>query len=302
MVVGLHTEFLSEFNALASYLTVNGIFRIAVPLFLMINGFHFFFAIKENCQWAWLKRISFLYLIWMSFYSYAWIEIPEWSFFAVGQVIISFLIGYWHLWYISSMLGAAFLMMAVKSRSPQFMLLLAGMAFLLGVAIQYAGNYHMLPGTVYDVAFNFHPFHRNAVFFSFPFFCAGYLINKYSIQDFISLRLAFLGLISGCALLIIESYLNFLQPGRDGEFDNYASLALVCPIVFILTLKLHVKGRGKKLSEYSAAIYFIHVFVIHFIFIFVDISGSLLTLIVIFLSIPASMLLVKMNHKLKIIL
>lgn len=76
-----------------------------------------------------------------------------------------FLIGYWHLWYIAGMLGAALLMVFLKNRSPQIMMTLAAMAFVLGVVIQYAGNYHMLSGTVYDAAFNFHPSHRNAVFF-----------------------------------------------------------------------------------------------------------------------------------------
>lgn len=302
MVVGLHTEFLSEFNKLASYLAVNGIFRIAVPLFLMINGFYFFVATEKNCQSAWFKRGAVLYLIWMGFYSYFWIDLPDGGFFAVGQMVSIFLIGYWHLWYISGMLGAALLMVFLKNRSPQLMMTLAAMAFVLGVMIQYAGNYHMLSGTVYDAAFNFHPSHRNAVFFSFPFFCIGYLINKYSIQDCVSLRSAFLGVAVGGLLLMSESYLNFTQPSRDGEFDNYVSLALVCPAIFILTLKLHFEGRGKRLSEYSSAIYFIHVFVIHLVFVFVDISGSLLTLVVIFFSVFASMLLVKVNRKLKIIL
>lgn len=35
MVVGLHAGFLGDFTSLGEYLSVNGIFRIAVPIFLV---------------------------------------------------------------------------------------------------------------------------------------------------------------------------------------------------------------------------------------------------------------------------
>lgn len=37
MVVGLHAGFLNDFSSLGYYITVNGIFRIAVPVFFVIN-------------------------------------------------------------------------------------------------------------------------------------------------------------------------------------------------------------------------------------------------------------------------
>lgn len=44
MVVGLHAGFLGDVDLLGEYLTVNGIFRLAVPTFLVINGFYFFLS------------------------------------------------------------------------------------------------------------------------------------------------------------------------------------------------------------------------------------------------------------------
>ena len=41
-VVFLHMNFLKETYPLMSFLLVNGIFRIAVPVFLVITGFYFF--------------------------------------------------------------------------------------------------------------------------------------------------------------------------------------------------------------------------------------------------------------------
>ena len=37
MVVGLHARFLFETSSLGYHLTVQGIFRLAVPIFLLIN-------------------------------------------------------------------------------------------------------------------------------------------------------------------------------------------------------------------------------------------------------------------------
>ena len=41
MVVAAHARFLSEISPLGEYLTVNGLFRIILPVFLIINGFFF---------------------------------------------------------------------------------------------------------------------------------------------------------------------------------------------------------------------------------------------------------------------
>lgn len=302
MVIGLHTEFLIDFSALSSYLTVNGIFRIAVPIFLIINGFYFYPIVINKSQLAWFKRIAILYFLWMAAYSYFWFYIPEANIFSIAGFIISFIIGYWHLWYISGLIGAAALTFVLRKSNPILVLSLVIVTFLGGVAIQYAGNYHIFQGTIYDQIFNFHPSHRNAMLFSFPFFCAGYLINKYSICKLIELRTAIFWTVVGVILLLVESYLNFSNPSRDGEFDNFASLALICPAIFIATANINIRSYGKELAIYSSALYFIHVFAIHIIFIFAYFSGSLLTLSVIFVSVLMSIFLVEANKRLKLIL
>ena len=41
MIVGLHAGFLKDVNEYVSFLTVEGLFRIAVPLFFIINGYFY---------------------------------------------------------------------------------------------------------------------------------------------------------------------------------------------------------------------------------------------------------------------
>lgn len=50
MVVALHANFLQEYSLLGSYLLVNGLFRVAVPIFLIINGFYFFNVLIQGAQ------------------------------------------------------------------------------------------------------------------------------------------------------------------------------------------------------------------------------------------------------------
>lgn len=48
MVVGLHAGFLSSVTSIGYYLTVNGVFGIAVPIFLLIGGFYFYTAVSKD--------------------------------------------------------------------------------------------------------------------------------------------------------------------------------------------------------------------------------------------------------------
>lgn len=144
MVVALHANFLQEYSLLGSYLLVNGLFRVAVPIFLIINGFYFFNVLIQGAQSTWLKKVFILYAIWMMFYSCFWFSIPEFSFSGIFKLVKDIVIGYWHLWYVSGMLVAAIIVMLLKHRSTTFLTVAILLTFTLGVAIQYLGNYQYI--------------------------------------------------------------------------------------------------------------------------------------------------------------
>jgi surface polysaccharide O-acyltransferase-like enzyme len=302
MIVGLHAGFLREFTSLGEYLTVDGVFRIAVPIFLIINGFYFYPVLIKNNHINWLKRVAILYVVWMVFYSYYWFEVPEFSFVSVAKFIKNIIIGYHHLWYISGMLGAALVLIILRKLSSSILTASILLAFICGVLIQYLGNYHVFEGTIIDTLFNFNWFHRNMLFFSFPFFCIGYLINKHSLQDAISFKVCCILSAFGLLALLGESYVNYYQEGRDGGFDNFLFLILVCPFVFILFMKSNISGSSKSIALYSSAIYFMHAFLLSVFRKYTHFDPTILTLINIIASIFCSYFIIKANTKLKFIL
>ena len=301
MVVGLHAGFLGDFSPLGEYLTVNGIFRIAVPVFLIINGYYFYYVLSKNNQVNWLKRVSILYAFWMVFYSYFWFAIPDFSFIGIAKLIKSIVIGYHHLWYIAGMMGAAIILILFR-KLPSFALSISIIStFFVGVLIQYLGNYHAFEGVI-DKLFNLHWFHRNMLLFSYPFFCIGYLINKHSLHKKVTFKLTAILSSLGLLALLGESYINYHQPSRDGGFDNFLSLILVCPFVFMLFIKSNISSNSKNIALYSSAIYFIHSFILSVFRKFLELEQTHLTIVAILASALVSYFIIKVNKKLKFIL
>ncbi len=299
MVVGLHAKFLADITSAGSYMTVNGIFRIAVPLFLLISGFYFYPVLSNKRTTAWIKRVLYLYTFWMLFYSYIWFKPSELSFISFTIILFT---GYHHLWYLPGMLGAAALVILLKNQSPILMLLIAFIAFTIGVTLQYIDNYRLLHGIELNQWFDYPWLHRNFIFFAYPFFCLGFLIHKLNLHEHTSITTSLILSIAGFMLLITESYSNYIEPTRNGGFDIFASLLVVCPAVFIFFMKLNFRGKSKELALYSAGVYFVHNFFLHAFYKFTNYNGVALTITVILLSIVATFFLIKINGRLRFIL
>jgi surface polysaccharide O-acyltransferase-like enzyme len=302
MVVGIHAGFLGDLSLLGQHLTVNGLFRLAVPIFLIINGYYFFYVMSKDQQFNWLKRISILYIVWMVFYSYFWFSTPDFSLIGFAKFIKQIIIGYHHLWYVSGMIGGALLLMVFSGYSSKILIVSIIFTFLIGVFIQYLGNYHILENTIFYTLFNYNWVHRNMVFFSYPFFCIGYLINKHSLHNKITLKFASGLSILGLIFLFTESYINYHQESSDRGIDNLISLLFVCPFVFISFIKINISGSSKNLALYSSAIYFIHVFVLFFLRKLTELDVTSLTLATILASVFFSYFIIKANERLKFIL
>lgn len=303
MIVGFHAGFLKETSALAEYLTSEGLFRIAVPVFLIINGYYFYAYLNEQKQGIWLKRIFILYCFWMLFYSYSWFSIPDLSLQSIIDLLGTLLIGYHHLWYVSGMFGAALLIILLRNLSTRGLVILVLSTFALGVFIQYAGNYHLFANPAISALSNEHWTHRNFLLFSFPFFTLGYLIYKHKLQEQLSNTMLISMLFIGLSLLITESLFNFYQLPTFTGFDNFLSLAIICPALFLLFSKHTISGASKNIALYASAIYFIHPFVLSVISKLLTLDrGTLLSLSAIVLSFMAAFILIKLNQRLKFIL
>ena len=168
--------------------------------------------------------------------------------------------------------------------------------------MQYIGTYHLLEGNVLDKALTYEFIYRNFLFFAYPFFCFGYLINKHSLHERISFKLISILSAIGLLTLTAESYINYYQYQRDGGIDILLSLIFVCPLIFILFLKLKIPHTSKKIALYSSSIYFIHLFILNLYREYTDFNGTLLTLITILSSVFFSYFIIKINVRFKFIL
>jgi len=301
MVVGIHSGFLSDISALGRYLTTAGLFRIAVPIFFVINGF-FFFSVPPEKIVTWFKRVIILYLFWTLVYIGYWFRAETINLFEIVRVIKTILVGHEHLWYLPAMVGAALVLLPLRKLTTPALLTIALVLYFIGLSIQYLGNYHVVANTSIDKILNSHFVYRNFLFFAFPFFAIGYLLRRTEIYKKFSLASIVGMTIIAVTLLLIENYLDFKFQVASKGFDIFLFLILVCPLVFITALKLDIRGESKTLALYSTGIYFIHPLFISLVKTYADMGGTLLTLVVAILATLAAWLLIKINAKLKFIL
>lgn len=298
MVIGIHTTFVKGF---AGHLLQQGVFRIAVPIFLLISGFYFSAVLEPGKIKKWVWRVLVLYVVWTTFYAYAWwpgFSLSRENLVQIGRATI---LGYLHLWYLSALACAGILLYLTHKWKSTTLLLLVAMTFVAGVAIQYAGNYDLFGGTRIDRYLDRFDAHRNALFLCFPFLCIGYLIHRHSLHKKISLTSAILLLLTGLTLLLTESSLNYFLQGKSVPIDNLLSLILICPALFLFAFHFDLSIDGKTIALYASAIYFIHPLAIDLMHHGVHVNGTLLAFTTAIASVPLAWLVLTANKRVGIL-
>jgi len=288
LVIFIHSRFFIEYNLGISYLTTEGLFRMAVPIFFIINGFYFKYILDNKKIKKWVIRSLILYTVWMLIYA------PLWFYGGIKSIVTSVLIGYHHLWYINSMLFSGILLYLTKKINYKYLIILSFFLFLFGVIFQYLENFHILNKLIYR--------HRNFLFLGFPFFTIGYLIHKKSWLNKISKKQTFILIFLSAILLVIESYVNYHY--AEERIDNLFTLIIICPLIFIFVmgLKIDYSKNSKYLALISTSIYLIHPWVMTFLNFLFKFKPSLLSILTILISILISIFVIKLNDKIKILL
>lgn len=297
MVVAIHTTFLYDISEIASAITVDGIFRIAVPMFLLINGFYFFDCERRKSELTWLYRVTILYIIWMIIYSPFWFDSGPLDLSWVKRFINQVVLGFFHLWYISGMIFAAIFLMTLRRLNTNFILIAIGISFFSGVLIQYIGNYHLFRGTEIDILTNKHWYHRNGLFLAFPFFAIGYLIRKHNIEKRLSIKWTRLIFAIGFICLLFETLMNYHYGTLKEGIDNIISTIIICPALLILFLRYEVLGKSKNLALIASSIYFTHVAVWILGNQYLQLSNTTNTAFVLAVSLLLSLPLIKLNKR-----
>jgi surface polysaccharide O-acyltransferase-like enzyme len=302
MVIGLHTDFLGDISPVGRALTVNGLFRLAVPTFLLISGFYFREAVQRQGAGRWLLRLLTLYAVWSGLYAWFWLLDADGQLQTASRLLISVLVGYWHLWFLPCALGAAVLLLALKRLPGRALLALALALYGIGVLIQYVGSHHLSSHAALDRLASITWVHRNFLLMGFPFFCIGYLLNESRLHERLRpVTVRWVATVS-VVVLLLESWLHHqLSPSPRG-IDSLLALIVACPALFLVAIQSRVDGQSKNLALLAAAVYFIHALFIELLQRQTSANGLSLTLSVMALSALAAPAIVRLHRRLPFLL
>jgi hypothetical protein len=248
MVVGIHAGLPVESQEAVSYLFRNGLFRIAVPIFFIINGFYLTGALASRpSMLIWSRRMLGMYAFWMLLYLPFYFP-EQYTLKAFISLVVAFVFGYFHLWYIISLLMAGWLLYLLRNISPRLLLTAAVALFLIGTAVQYYAAYRevRIPIWIY----------RGPLLLAFPMVVVGYLLRQVALARF--QVAAWMALAGGCALLLLESWLSYGALDGRARMDLMLGLIILCPAVFVLTVSRQGGLNSDHPAKLSSAIYFCH--------------------------------------------
>nr|WP_314497176.1 acyltransferase family protein [uncultured Chryseobacterium sp.] len=288
-VVFLHMNLLKDSYPVLGYILVNGLFRIAVPVFLVITGYYFFHIDQPKKLKKWLFRTFLLYSIWMAVYFSYWKDSEK--------IILTVIFGYHHLWYLIGTFFSGFILYLLRNQSSVLLITTAISLFLLGYAVQVLGNMHYFKDGK-DPVLNMYLLYRNFLFVCFPFLTIGFLINKHHIA-ISKYRNSFLLVILSVSCVIGEAFFNYNEISKEST-DVLFSLVFTCPLIFLYCQSIYIKTTSKILANLSIAIYVVHPLIMKSDF-YTEIQ-SFKILIFLLILIPLSFGLVYLNRKLKYIL
>ena len=290
LVITIHIGPLSATYPLLNWLISQGIARIAVPCFFVINGYYLAKKIDNSkALKKYIRHLLIIYAVWSAFYILLNIDQPP----ITASLFLEYItLGILHLWYVIALVYGTLLLYIAKKfiKNDTVLLVLAILFFSIGVFCEplREGNIHIV---------------RNGFFVGFPFIFLGYYIHTQNLifksRDTTLVALIVLSLITLC----IES-----SCARDMCLvrDTYLSLIVCCPALIIFVFK-HSSYRIPNtyltyLGSLGSAIYFIHYFVIIKLW---DISMPYTIIrfgVILFLSIILSVFIIYINKRIKIFL
>lgn len=248
-VVGLHTGFPEAAGETLRQILINGLYRIAVPVFTVISGYFFLNSIQSGRAIPYIRRILTLYAIWMLVYLPIWG--PELT--SVRHAVVTVIFGYYHLWFLPGIaVGAAIILALTRLQvPPKGLAALALVCAAMGITLQYL----VIVGRIAIPL----DYYRNGLFVIFPYFAIGYLMAATGFKP--HARHAMLVAAIAIAAVLMESLIWFRIADGGFGIDTMVSLYVAAPAIFLAALGSRWRGRGKDMASMAAFVYFAHVMV-----------------------------------------
>lgn len=293
---------------LLSWGVKNGIARMTVPCFFIINGFFLANIIDDGLKIKkYFVRLVALYAVWMAVYFGFYADYTIYGDGGYSEFFLLLFRGFYHLWYVAALIVAAFLLWMTRNVNYNILLALAVVVFLTGCLI--SQSFYLKP--LGDVVFGIiHPNRlefciNNFLFMGFPFLTFGYYINKCNVQwnkltDSTLLLLIILSfVVFGLELLLMRHLMIMadffvVQPA-------YISLLFICPLLFVYIQRIGTyREADDTLAKLSSGIYFIHPLVLFTLG--AKFSHYSFFMLIFFISLLLSFCLIAANKRIKMFL
>lgn len=270
LVMTIH---LDPYPSTINFIIGDGLARIAVPCFLIINGYFLSNVISNKKAFvSYLKKLTLIYTVWMIIYSGFYIEalFEAQSIKDIIKFLLIILTGYWHMWYIGALIIASIILYITRKLNKYFLLSLSLFLFLFGYFIYNLQliNTDSYPASIRSILSFLYLYKgnliRNFLCMGFPFLYIGYFLrnSEFNIKKSTNAIL----IIIFTLLLIVESKIfltktfNLFSVGNDYRL----SLLLLCPLLVIFVVKNpRLKIDDGYISRLATAIYFIHPLIIN---------------------------------------
>jgi surface polysaccharide O-acyltransferase-like enzyme len=295
LVMTCHLQPLFEPDNLLDWLLSNGLIRLTMPCFLMINGYFIYSKIDDpKAVYKYVKHAVILYLVWSLIY------MPHFYNFPLKRLLIAIFSGYYHLWYIPALFIGVLLFFAAKRFIKRDSVLMA-----LFLVLYFCG--YILQFIVADFPVSTAcklAIFRNGLFYGVPFLFLGYYVHKYETR-LLKIRYIhiYFAAFIGAVLVFYESYLSFF----DRQIHDMLIVApVLCPVILIIILK-HSKftESDSYIGDLASGVYFTHVIAITLI---MSVFGALKEYKIVylapvfFISLLLSVMVIKLNKRIKIFL
>lgn len=290
LVITIHMIPLFSKDSIAGWLISNGLARMAVPCFFILNGY-FFVSKIENSKLIkkYLIHLLTIYSVWTLIYAQFYFNKDYMTPFRYFEYIFS---GFDHLWYVTGlMLGILLLLLARRFiKNDKTILIIGIVLFVVGYLLE--------PTRISLIQF------RNGIYIGFPFITMGYYIHKNNLIEKIKDSYLIPTIVIGFVALLVDSY--FAQKASITR-DFYLALLILCPALLIFIFKHSKYKTGgvylTYLGSMASAIYFVHDYFVRILtnYAVEEYNIKIFPLVLLF-SVIASVIIIFVNKRIKIFL
>ncbi|WP_297196090.1 acyltransferase family protein [uncultured Pluralibacter sp.] len=255
-VFSIHIQLFAKSLPVTGYLLTDGIFRLAVPLFIVINGFFLARIIGTDKVNGFLKKLLTLYILWMLIYAKYWFDINN-----IPRTLITAVFGCFQLWYIPAVFLSTLMLNRLYQHSGRFFAVLCSGLFIIGLVVQAYVNATSTGLSLADKLFRLF-YYRNFLFDGFPFLCLGYFTGKHIERIKMTLPARgplFLIAAVMLVLLIGESCLYLSTFGLDSSNDLLIMTVPLSVLIFLIfSFVINIQGSSRAIASFSSAFFFSH--------------------------------------------